>query len=62
MTEVMIGGGGGAAIWIDDLLLNGRSEPCDTFDSPVLAEKSVFRIQELEVWGLVRMSDHRLDH
>jgi hypothetical protein len=53
-SELMIGGGGGkgAALWIDDRMLNGRSEECETFDSVPLANKKAFQIEDLEVWNL----------
>jgi hypothetical protein len=53
-SELMIGAGKGAALWIDDRMLNGRSETCETFDSPPLAHKPAFQIQDLELWQLVR--------
>jgi hypothetical protein len=51
---MMMGSGKGAALWIDDRMLNGRSEACETFDSPPLANKPAFQIQEIELWNLVR--------
>jgi hypothetical protein len=52
-TELMMGAGKGAALWIDDRMLNGRSEECETFDSLPLAKRKAFQIQELEPWSLV---------
>jgi hypothetical protein len=51
-SEIVIGGGKGAALWIDDRMLNGRSEVCETFDSLPLAKKQTFQVQDLEVWSL----------
>jgi hypothetical protein len=48
--EISISGSGAAAIWIDDRLLNGFSEKCDGFESPPLASKPQFQVEELEFW------------
>jgi hypothetical protein len=37
-------------------MLGGRSEQCEAFDSPRLAGKETFQIQNMEVWALVRPS------
>ncbi|OHS99747.1 LysM domain containing protein [Tritrichomonas foetus] len=52
MSEIMIGGGGGSAIWLDDRLLKGISEKCPTFDSPPLVSGSKFVIEEIEIWDI----------
>ena len=48
--ELSIGGGGGAAIWLDDRFLNGFSEKCDAFCSPPLASNIDFSVAGLEVF------------
>ena len=53
MSEIIIGGNN-AAIWIDERLLNGISEPSETFGSPSLTTDSQFTVMECEVWELVR--------
>ena len=45
------GGGANFAIWIDEDLLHGNSQPCETFNSPALASTPDFEIAVLEVWG-----------
>ncbi|XP_062979319.1 TBC1 domain family member 24-like [Elgaria multicarinata webbii] len=47
---IVIGGGGGQALFIDDNLLHGRTEHCETFDNPPLCQEN-FQVQLLEVWG-----------
>ena len=49
---IAIGGGGGAAIWIDDQLLEAFSEPCKTFNSPILTSKTHFEIRDIELWHI----------
>ncbi|KAM9482882.1 TBC1 domain family member 24-like [Clarias gariepinus] len=48
---LFIGGDRGPALCLSTGLTVGRSERCDTFDSPVLC-RGKFRIQSLEVWGI----------
>ena len=48
--ELMVGGCGSAAIWIDGLFLNGFSERCNAFNSPPLTATPQFRVSELELW------------
>lgn len=50
-SQLIIGGDGGQAIYIQDNLERGFSEPCDTFKSIPLC-KGRFKIQALEVWGI----------
>ncbi|XP_042303477.1 TBC1 domain family member 24-like [Sceloporus undulatus] len=47
---IIIGGGGGQALFIDANLYHGRTEHCETFDNPPLCQEN-FQIQLLEVWG-----------
>ncbi len=47
------GGGGGFALRLDGRLCAGTSAECATFDSPMLAGKTDFRIFKLEVWAPV---------
>lgn len=50
---VSVGGGdGGAGLWLDDMLEEGHSAPCETFDNEVLSggEKGRFEVQGVEVW------------
>ncbi|XBW34967.1 hypothetical protein QEN19_000532 [Hanseniaspora menglaensis] len=52
---MQIGGGGtkngGAGIWIDDMLYNGGSNFCTTFNNPVMSKQGeIFKIKALEVW------------
>jgi hypothetical protein len=54
MQQVMIGGGGGAAIWVDSSMRGGVSAACETFDSPILASGKNFKIVEMEIWSLLR--------
>ncbi|XP_032995450.1 TBC1 domain family member 24-like [Lacerta agilis] len=48
--EIIIGGGGGQALFIDADLHHGRTEHCETFDNPPLCQEN-FQVQLLEVWG-----------
>ena len=50
--NIMIGGGNGSAIWIDNNLLKGISKNCETFDSPPLVEETTFEILEMEIWTI----------
>uniref|UniRef100_A0A8C8S391 TBC1 domain family member 24 n=1 Tax=Pelusios castaneus TaxID=367368 RepID=A0A8C8S391_9SAUR len=47
---IIIGGGGGQALYIDADLYYGRTEHCETFDNPPLCQEN-FQVQLLEVWG-----------
>lgn len=52
-----IGGGGssngGAGLWIDDMLQTGGTNPCKTFNNPVLSKQgTIFHIKALEVWKI----------
>uniref|UniRef100_A0A8D0EC92 TBC1 domain family member 24 n=1 Tax=Salvator merianae TaxID=96440 RepID=A0A8D0EC92_SALMN len=47
---IIIGGGGGQALFIDADLHHGRTEHCETFDNPPLCQEN-FKVQLLEVWG-----------
>ncbi|XP_045903805.1 TBC1 domain family member 24-like [Micropterus dolomieu] len=49
--ELIIGGDGGHALCLQEDLVKGYSEPCDTFKSIPLC-KGHFKIQALEVWGI----------
>ncbi|CAJ1053608.1 TBC1 domain family member 24-like [Xyrichtys novacula] len=50
-TQLVIGGDGGHALCLQEGLMGGYSEPCDTFKSISLC-KGPFKIQALEVWGI----------
>uniref|UniRef100_A0A1I8HHF5 Oxidation resistance protein 1 n=1 Tax=Macrostomum lignano TaxID=282301 RepID=A0A1I8HHF5_9PLAT len=48
--------GGRCAIWLDADLCRGRSQPCETFNSPVLCGDSTeedFLVRDLEIWAFV---------
>ncbi|XP_067403981.1 TBC1 domain family member 24-like isoform X1 [Emydura macquarii macquarii] len=47
---IVIGGGGGQALYIDANLYYGRTEHCETFDNPPLCQEN-FQVQLLEAWG-----------
>ncbi|XP_039356180.1 TBC1 domain family member 24-like isoform X2 [Mauremys reevesii] len=47
---IVIGGGGGQALYIDADLYYGRTEHCETFDNPPLCQEN-FQVQLLEAWG-----------
>nr|XP_006131425.2 TBC1 domain family member 24-like isoform X2 [Pelodiscus sinensis] len=47
---IIIGGGGGQALYIDADLCYGRTEHCETFDNPPLCQEN-FQVQLLEAWG-----------
>lgn len=47
----LLGGDGGHALCLQEDLVKGYSEPCDTFKSIPLC-KGHFKIQALEVWGI----------
>ncbi|GAA30914.2 oxidation resistance protein 1 [Clonorchis sinensis] len=42
---------GHSALRLDDVLLHGRTETCETFDSPPLCSTEDFIINNLEVWS-----------
>ena len=45
------GGQTGGALWMDDLLLHGTTNACETFRSPALGPERMFDIQRVELWG-----------
>lgn len=51
-TNLSIGGGGSAAIWLDDRMLHGFSEKCDAFNNPPLASDVDIKCMNLEVWHI----------
>ncbi|CAH8828264.1 unnamed protein product [Trichobilharzia szidati] len=44
---------GHSAIHLDDVLLHGRSESCETFDNPQLTSSPDFVITTLEIWSFI---------
>ncbi|XP_070684532.1 TBC1 domain family member 24-like [Pempheris klunzingeri] len=50
-SQLIIGGDGGHALFLQEDLEGGYSEPCDTFKSIPLC-KGHFKIQAMEVWGI----------
>ncbi|VDP69458.1 unnamed protein product [Echinostoma caproni] len=42
---------GHAAIHLDDVLLHGRTDPCDTFDNEPLCATGDFLVSNLEIWS-----------
>ncbi|XP_070779849.1 TBC1 domain family member 24-like [Enoplosus armatus] len=50
-SQLIVGGDGGHALYLQEDLEGGCSEPCDTFKSIPLS-KGHFKIQALEVWGI----------
>ncbi|KAI8148551.1 TLD-domain-containing protein [Fennellomyces sp. T-0311] len=50
---VSVGGGDGrVAIWLNEDLLQGYTEPCATFDNKPLTTRSNFECLALEIWGI----------
>ncbi|XP_053149431.1 TBC1 domain family member 24-like [Hemicordylus capensis] len=47
---IVIGGGGGQALFVDADLYHGRTEHCETFDNLPLCQEN-FQVQLLEAWG-----------
>ena len=45
-------GGSGAALSLDESLLNGSSSKCDTFGNECLSSGEHFQVHVCEVWGL----------
>lgn len=39
-------------LWLDDGLIRGQSQRCDTFDNDVLSSSDDFLINDLEVWAI----------
>ncbi|KAH6925889.1 hypothetical protein HPB50_011508 [Hyalomma asiaticum] len=50
-TMILIGGGNGMGLYIDQSLEKGRTEHCDTFDNPPLGSGNDFVVNILEVIG-----------
>eukprot|EP01083_Nonionella_stella_P009984 28542_1 len=48
-----VGGGDHFALWFPSSMDEGTSGECLTFDSPVLAGKSSFKLKALEIWGFI---------
>eukprot|EP00301_Raphidiophrys_heterophryoidea_P000037 c1001_g1_i2.p1 GENE.c1001_g1_i2~~c1001_g1_i2.p1 ORF type:complete len:241 (+),score=46.44 c1001_g1_i2:277-999(+) len=51
LDAICMGGGGHYAFSLDNELLHGSSDTCETFGSPCLASASEFQCVALEVWG-----------
>jgi LysM repeat protein len=49
-NDLMIGGGGGSAIFIGADMLSGCTAPCATFASPPLVDRGEFRVVNVEAW------------
>merc|ERR1712216_1031788 len=49
--SIAMGGGASFALYIEKDLLHGMSEPCPTFDSPVLSSLGNFIISDFEMWA-----------
>lgn len=47
--NIIIGSGGGSALWLDENLSRGRSERCSTFDNEPLVEKGDFICGNVEL-------------
>ena len=55
MMQIGAGGtsNGGAGIWLDDMLFNGGTNNCKTFNNPILSKQgTLFKIKALEVWKI----------
>lgn len=50
--QILIGGGGASAIWIDSGMSSAFSGECATFASPSLTSEPNFKILNIEVWSL----------
>jgi hypothetical protein len=51
-TELVVGGGGSAAIWVDGQFLHAFSERCPVFNSPMLTSRPQFDVYEMEAWHI----------
>ena len=54
-----VGGGGSAAIWLDEELSSGSSGPCETFGSPPLCGsdgKTTFDVYCVQVWHVATLN------
>lgn len=51
-NEIVIGGGGASAIWIDSKMASAYSGECETFASPSLTSEPNFTIIDIEVWSI----------
>uniref|UniRef100_A0A6A7FQF4 Oxidation resistance protein 1 n=1 Tax=Hirondellea gigas TaxID=1518452 RepID=A0A6A7FQF4_9CRUS len=51
--SLVIGGGENFGIWLDGDLYRGRSQPCKTYNNPVLGPSEDFVIKAIECWGFV---------
>jgi hypothetical protein len=56
MKELVIGAGGGSAIFLGADMLMGRSDPCGTFGSPSLTKRDQFKIVDVEIWRVTGVS------
>lgn len=51
-NRIIMGGGSGIfGLWLDDDLLSGTTQPCETFDNNVLSSESHFKVFGMELWG-----------
>lgn len=51
-NRLSMGGGSGIfGLWLDEDLLSGTTQPCETFDNPVLSYESHFKVFGMELWA-----------
>eukprot|EP00045_Choanoeca_perplexa_P008686 m.81759 g.81759 ORF g.81759 m.81759 type:complete len:606 (-) comp14578_c1_seq1:123-1940(-) len=53
--SLVVGGGGGFAIWLDEGFDNGSSNPSTAFNNPCLASSEQFKIHDVEVWTFIQV-------
>lgn len=51
-NRIIMGGGSGIfGLWLDEDLLSGSTQPCETFDNEVLSAESHFKVFGMELWS-----------
>lgn len=51
-NRIIMGGGSGVfGLWLDEDLLSGTTQPCETFENPVLSSDDHFKVFGLELWS-----------
>jgi hypothetical protein len=53
-TEIIIGGGPDAAIFLGNRFESGTTRECATYGSPALVERERFGVTDVEIWGISR--------
>jgi hypothetical protein len=48
-----MGAGGHAGLYLSEDMINGSSNPSETFDNEMLSAHEFFKVEAIEVWALI---------